>query len=532
MSGSGYLARMHPWGRRARSARNWFAGGLAATALVVGAGGPAGAAALAKKGPDPATWTTRVCTEMVDFQAAALDAHEALWTATGTPPADRTAQKATVKAFRSALAPVRARLITLDRTLGRAAPTGRGGVAARDVLREGLAPVGDAFATAEQQVADLRTVSPTKLPRATGRVLHTLDRSIDRATKPLTRAEKTVRRSSVGPSVSEQAICRSVGFEWAMLPTPEGVDATPPPPATTPAAPGSADLVAPKLLLPGRYRPPAEIASLAAQTEMTGRSRTFFYGAMPAVETGTSFVTDCPAADAANSQILGCYHDGRIYVLAVNRPELAQVVMVTAAHEMLHAVYDALPADTRADADAMTSGYYATTTDDRLKRIVAQYDARAPENRPNELHSLIPTQVAALTSDLDAYYAPYFRDRAPVLAAYDQYISVFEGLIDQYDALKAQLDDLRARITDLRNQSDAAAGEANRLAGQIDALRAQGRFAESNTLVGPQNAAVSRAQSLNAAANGLVAEYNAVVDQINAVAAQLGGLESALRPLG
>ncbi|MFA5882505.1 MAG: hypothetical protein WDA60_01500 [Acidimicrobiia bacterium] len=520
---------MKPRGRRVR---NWFAGGFTAAALVVTASGPAGAAAVAKKGPDPATWTTRVCTQMVDFQAAALDAHEALWTATATPPADRAAQKATVKAFRTALAPVRARLTTLDRTLGRAAPTGRKGVAARDVLRDGLAPVGDAFATAQEQVGDLRTVPTTRFPRATSKVLLTLDRSIDRATKPLTRAGKTVGKSSVGPSLSEQAICRAVGFEWSVLATSDGADVTPPPPATTPDVPGSADLVAPKLLLPGRYRPPAEIASLAAQTAMTGRSRTFFYGAMPAVETGTPFATDCPAADAANSQILGCFHDGRIYVLAVNRPELARVVMVTAAHEMLHAVYDALPADTRADADAMTSSYFVTTTDERLKRIVAQYDLRAPANRPNELHSLIPTQVPTLTPELDAYYAPYFRDRGPVLAAYDEYISVFEGLISQYDGLKAQLEDLRARIADLRSQSDGAAGEANRLAGQIDALRAQGRFAESNTLVGPQNAAVSRAQSLNAAANGLVAEYNAVVDQINAVAAQLGGLESALRPLG
>ena len=512
--------------------RHRSVGALVATLALGVLAHPAAAASAGSAAPDPAAWTTRLCSQMVDVQSAALDAREALWTATAAAPADVAAQRSAVKRFRTALAPVRERLAALDRTLARPAPSGRNTTAARDALRSGLVPVADAFAAASAATGGLDRETTTKFPRATSAVLVKLDRAVDRATARLTRAERTVRTSPIGDEISAQPICRAVGFEWSMLPTPSGATATPAPPATTPDVPGSADLVAPKLLLPGRYRPTAEVAALAAASAMTGRSRILFYGAMPAVETGTPFLGDCPTSDSASSQILGCFHDGRIYILAVTRPELVPVVTVTAAHEMLHAVYESLSDDERAKADAMTSTFFASTTDERLKRIVAQYDARAPENRANELHSLIPTQVTTLTPDLDAYYAPYFRDRGPVIAAYQSYITVFDGLFTQYDALKRQIDDLRARITDLRNQSDAAAADANRVSGQIDALRAQGRLADANALVAPQNDAVRRAQSLNASANALIGDHNALVDQINAVAGQLGGLESALRPLG
>jgi hypothetical protein len=504
---------------------------LVTTLVLVGGVGPAAATALGAA-PDPAAWTTRLCTEMVDVQSAALDARATLWAATATAPADPTAQKAAVTTLRTALAPVRARLAVLDRTLARPAPRGRNTTAVRDALRSGLVPVADAFATAAGTTPRLSAVAPAGFPRATAATLATLDRALDRATPPLTRVERTVRASPIGDAVAAAPICRPLGFEWSMLPTPAGATATPAAPATTPDVPGSADVGAPKLLLPGRYRPTAEVAALAAASSMTGRSRTFFYGAMPVVETGSAFVGDCPTSDSADVQILGCFHEGRIYILAVTQPDLARVVTVTAAHEMLHAVYDALSDDARAKADALTSAFFASTTAERLERIVAQYDARAPENRANELHSLIPTQVATLTPELDAYYAPYFRDRGPVLAAYQQYVTLFEGLFSQYDALKGQIDDLRARIADLRTQSDVAAAEANRLGGQIDALRAQGRIADANALVPAQNDAVRRAQGLNGAANGLIDDYNALVDRLNAVAAQLGGLESALRPLG
>lgn len=526
-----------PSGRVVRAALAVVTAVSAAT-LITGAPSPAAAVTAARR-PTPAIWAERVCRGLVDFQAAALDARDVLRTTAAAPaPTDKATRRATVAPTRAAMQTVRARLRVLDKTLGGKPPTGNGGAAAHDALRTAMAPVSEAYAVAAGSVADLAEGAPAKVPRATTAVVARLDRSLDRATHAVTRSEKPVGRSAAGGAMARIAVCRSIGPEWSTVeaasPTSatKGARRTPTPPATTVDTPGAGDLTAPALLLPGRYRPTPEVAALAARTGMTGLSRTYFYGAMPEVETGSPFIADCPSADGANTQILGCYHDGHIYVLAVTRPEVAQIVAVTAAHEMLHAAYEAAPADDRAELDALLAAFYAASTDPRLRKIVGQYEQRLPANLPTELHSLVPTQVGTLTPELGEYYAAFFHDRAPVLADYESYISLFEGLIAQYDALHAQINDLKAQIASLRSQSDGTAGEAARLANQIDSLRAQGRVGESNALVGPQNDAVRRAQALNAQSNGLVDQHNALLDELNGIAAQLGGLESSLRPLG
>ena len=500
--------------------------GLAGTAPGVGAAAPG-------RAPDAAVWSARVCRALVGFQAAGLDARDALWAAShADPPTDRAARTAVVRSLTRAIAPVRQQLKDVDRTLARKVPKGRNVAALRDGLRDGMTPVTTAYSGARDAVVHLADVPPRRVPTAVATLQIRLDRAVGRAAKPLTRLERTARKSPIAAAFASTPVCRSIGLDWASVPASDGATRTPPAPAVDEGAPGGADVTAPALLIPGRYRPTTEMTALTAEASMTGLGRVYFYGAAPEVETGSPFVGDCPSADAANSQILGCYHDGRIYILEVTRPELTRIVVVTAAHEMLHAVYDAADAAERTEVDALIAGFYATTTDERLKRIVGQYDRRSPANRATELHSLVPTQVASLTPDLDAYFADYFRDRGPVLAAYDAYISVFEGLIARYDALVAEVEGLRDQILGLRGQSDTAAREADRLASQIDSLRAQGRFDESNGLVPAQNDAVRRAQGFNAQSNVLVDQHNARLDEVNAVAAELGGLESSLRPFG
>lgn len=508
--------------------------GRALTAVVVLAvtTGIAPTPAVAAAAADPSVWAEQVCRTLVDFQSGALDARDRLRAvADASAPTDRVAWKATASDLRAALTPVRKDLARLGAWLGKAPPAGDGGETVRSALRDGFATVDDAYADAVASVRALGDGGPAKVPAKAGAILRALDRAIDRATPRITRIEPAMRRSKVRTPLAEVPVCRSIGPDWAFL-LDDDEAATPDPPVGVDTLAGAGDLTAPSLLLPGRYRPTAEIAAFTAQTRMTGRSRTILYGTVPVVESGSPFVADCPAADSEQSQILGCFHDGRIYVLAVSRPEVAPIVPVTVAHEMLHAVYDVATDEERAEVDRLLDDFYSTTTDTRLRTIVEQYEARAPVNLPTELHSLVPTQVPVLTPALDAYYAKYFADRGPVVAAYDGYMSVFEGLIAQYDGLLVQVQDLRAQIAALRSQSDAAAGEAQRLAAQIDVLRAQGRLGEANALVPVQNDAARRAQSLNEQGNALIDRHNGQLDEANAIAAQIGGLQSSLRALG
>lgn len=500
---------------------------VAVAAVLLGAAPSAGAAAKA------GAWTERTCRTLVEVQAAGLDARDALWSVVrGPAPADGAARRATVRRLREAVAPVRTELRALDRHLGRSAPAGARGPAVRNDLRAGYSAVADAYAEADLALRDLGTVSPARVPAATGKVLRRLDAAIDTAGRPITRMERAVQTSSLRIPLTTIPVCRAIGPDWSLLLGDAAPGKTPAPEPGAEALPGAVDLTTPALLLPGRYRPPADIAALGAQTTMTGRARTYLYASVPVVETGVPFVGDCPSGGGESTQILGCFHDGRVYVLAITRPELAAIVPVVTAHEMLHAVHAAASPEARSEVDGLLSGLYATTTDARLQRIVAQYDARAPQHRLTELHSLVGTQVPVLSAELETYYADYFHDRSALLTAYDSYISLFEGLIARYDDLRAQLDGLAAEITALQGQAGAAAAQARSLATQIDGLRAQGRVAESNALVGAQNGAVDRSRALNGQANALIDRHNALVEEINELANQLGGLERSLRPLG
>lgn len=483
-----------------------------------------------------ARWAERLCRDMVGFQAAALDTRDGLRTvAYGPAPTDAVARRAALAPVRDGVTKVRNRLRALDRTLTSAPPDGRGvhgDAAMATALRMAGAPVAEQYSTAAREVSRLTRTAPARVPRSAEQLLRRLDRGLVRATPAITRTEEVVRQSTAGPAMEGIPVCRAIGPEWRAVPLRTDSGPTPAASTVTPDMPGAADLTAPALLLPRRYRPTTEVAALAEQTRMTGLARTYFYGATPEVETGSEFVADCPSAERANVQILGCYALGRISLLGVTRPEIASIVAVTAAHEMLHAAYAATPPGERTPLDDLLGEAYAATTDPRLRAIVGEYEQFEPDSIANELHSLVPTQVGALPPELVTYYARFFRDRAPVLAAYESYRSVFDTLLARYDGLYAQLMDLNAQISALRSQADATAREAQQLAGQIDGLRAQGRLAEANGLVASQNDAVRRAQSLNAQANALIGQYTVLYDQANAVIAQLGGLRGSLRPLG
>src|SRR5690606_25698564 len=92
--------------------------------------------------------------------------------------------------------------------------------------------------------------------------------------------------------------------------------------------------------------------------------------------------------------VLGCYiTNSKIYVFDVSDERLHGVEEVTAAHEMLHAAYDRLNAKEKTRIDGMLSEVFNQSTDERLKATVESYRKRDPSVVPNELHSIIGTEI-------------------------------------------------------------------------------------------------------------------------------------------
>jgi len=266
------------------------------------------------------------------------------------------------------------------------------------------------------------------------------------------------------------------------------------------------------------YTPPAAIEKLATDTDMTEKAKTIFYVAKPELKAKDEFRGSCESAE--KTIVLGCYKTGSgIYVYDVTDARLNGVQQVTAAHEMLHAAYERLSRDEKQRVNELTSQEYAKLTDERIRKNVEAYRTRDASVVPNELHSIIATEVLTVSSELETYYKQYFNDRSKIVAFSVQYESEFSKRTAAVEAYDVQLAKLKLDINAL-NDSLAAKGkvidaESNRL----DALLAANKIAEYNSgipgykkLVTAYNSDVSKLKSTIATYNSIVGERNLVVE--------------------
>jgi hypothetical protein len=273
-----------------------------------------------------------------------------------------------------------------------------------------------------------------------------------------------------------------------------------------------------------------QLITLADEASMTRRARKLLAEASARVVDKAEFVSDCPSPEASSTLVLGCY-DGRIFVLRVDRPDLAPVMTVTAAHEVLHAAFERLSPDRRRRVVGQLDAFMTSSSQPRIEALLADYDVLQPGTRDNELHSLVGTQVGDLPPPLERYYRRYFTDRSAIVAAFDSYQKVFDDLKASYDALESEVKALERELSGLQADVASAGDEADRLAREIDELRAEGRIDESNQLVEAQNAAAARANDLIATFNARVDAYNARIEELNALAISLNESYDEISPI-
>jgi hypothetical protein len=241
------------------------------------------------------------------------------------------------------------------------------------------------------------------------------------------------------------------------------------------------------------YRPALEIAALAARDQLTDKGRAIFYAGRPTLDTKTAFNLHCQEPER---QLLGCYNRGRISILKIDNPSLAEEVDVTAAHEMLHAAYRRLGSAERRSLDQQLTAAAAGAGPE----LAAELQAYGADERLDELHSRLGTEVARLSPALELYYHRYLADRRVIVAAHQKFTAVLDGAARELDRLNADLELLKAQITNLRSR--------------LNFLKAAGDIAGYNRLV-PRH-------------NQLVDIYNAQATEYNQKLEEYRGLEAAL----
>jgi len=287
-----------------------------------------------------------------------------------------------------------------------------------------------------------------------------------------------------------------------------------------------------------QYRPTAPVEQVAARAQFSDAGKFLFYASQPDLSNQASFNQHCKSQEE-ESVILGCYSAQRIYVYNVTDARLDGVKEVTAAHEMLHAAYERLSKEERQKIDSLLEAEMTHNTNKRLKERLKIYERTEPGQRDNELHSILGTETAKLSSELEAYYKKYFTKRSAVVALFNKYEAIFRDLEDQQTRLVSQLE---AMAKELKQRTSVYNAGITSLNNDIEVFNqkadTEGGFNSQGEFIAARAALLSRQAALETERTSLrarIAQYNAkrkVLESLNLRAKELhNSLDSTPAPV-
>lgn len=200
------------------------------------------------------------------------------------------------------------------------------------------------------------------------------------------------------------------------------------------------------------YHPTSTIEQIVDRNDLTDIGKFYFYADNPNVDAGLAFNIACKNKESGTA-ILGCYTGDHIYIFDVNDTRLDGIEEVTAAHELLHAVYVRLSDEEKTTINKLVEAEYTKLKDDpQFAKRMAYYARTEPGERDNELHSIIGTEVSSISPALEAHYRQYFKSRSKIVAYHDSYSDTFTKLADQAKTLETKMNKLNKQVTSESNK--------------------------------------------------------------------------------
>lgn len=280
-----------------------------------------------------------------------------------------------------------------------------------------------------------------------------------------------------------------------------------------------------------QYKPTASVKQVTVDAGLTNDSIFTFYATRPAIESSEAFNDHCQRKEA-DSPILGCYSNNRIYIFDITDERLEGVKTVTAAHELLHAEYERIPDSEKRRIQPLLQSVYEKVTDSDLEARMKYYEKTEPGESINELHSIIGTEFESIGPELEAYYKKYFNDRQALVKLHAQVQSTFESLSEEADELVNQIEKLAYTIntgTKQYNDDIAALNESvqsfNQQASRSGGFTTQAEFqAARQRLLERSNALNDARQEIQAD----IAEYKTLLARLDSINAESASLNQSL----
>ena len=274
------------------------------------------------------------------------------------------------------------------------------------------------------------------------------------------------------------------------------------------------------------YSPPAEVVKLADNIQMTDKARKIFYINKPKISDETEFLSACSKEAAI---VLGCYISGDgIYIFNVTDKRLNGVKEVTASHEMLHAAYERLSGAEKQRIDNLTNKAFSDLKNQRIIDNVERYRREDPSVVPNELHSILPTEVRDLPKELEEYYRQYFKNRSKVVDLSDGYEEEFESRKETFANITKRLESMKKQIEQDEKELESDYNELKIEQSRLDSLLSSGDVAEYNTAIPAFNRQVNAYNNSVNSVKNLINDYNNLVKQAKSLQVEINQLVNAL----
>lgn len=204
------------------------------------------------------------------------------------------------------------------------------------------------------------------------------------------------------------------------------------------------------------YHPSDAMVEIKDDLELTSKGSRIFNAVLPELKEKDEFNQICRDEESENA-ILGCYRGDRIYIYNILSDELIGIREVTAAHELLHAVYHRMSADEKREIrDALLSVY-----EKNRELLGDELEIYADDKKEEELYVRIGTEIAELPEILERHYGAIFGNQDKIAGYYQGYIAVFREIEQKLEELLEKAQALDANITSKTSQYETEVAALN-----------------------------------------------------------------------
>jgi len=272
-----------------------------------------------------------------------------------------------------------------------------------------------------------------------------------------------------------------------------------------------------------QYHPTVEISSLVDRAGMNDNGKFYYLASQPKLDATSDFNKECDRIENDTS-ILGCYSSLRIYIYDVTDQQLDGVREVTATHETLHAIYARMSDGEKSQVDSLIETEYNKLKNDQdFADLMAFYARTEPGQRDNELHSIIGTEVAAISPELEAHYSKYFTNRQKVISLNAKYSGAFKQLKSRADALLSQYNALSTDIASRLEQYNANVASWNNDVADFNQKVENRQFTTQGQIDSLWNSLSRRSKDLTATRASLesdISKRNSILTEYNSIASE------------